>query len=189
MKRRSAPNAKWLYAHCAAPATPNRRSIKNQDDRSCLLNLIALIAVKNPHRRESFRSFHEQIAKRMMHLATATRERWEGQIRRAKAEGYVDKDADVDYQRMRDFVEANECEVRTTTGFHLELELDTFNKVLPFFFRRKWVLFRAPPHHTGFVTSDDPVCLMWSDPARRRDRHPQATACGIRRSCFLFPMS
>jgi hypothetical protein len=136
------------------------RSIKNDDDRVYLLNLMALMAIKNPARREGWRSAQEQLWKRVLDMATATPERWAGQIRRAKAAGDVAPDADEDYQRMREFVEADQFRITVPTGRHLELEMQSFETVLPFFFHRKWVLFRAPVGKTGFVTSDHPVCLM-----------------------------
>ena len=145
------------------------RSIKNDDDRAYLLNLMALIAIKNPRHREGWRSAQEQICKKILDLATATPERWASQIRRAKADGYIDADADEDYRRMREFVEADQYKIGVPTDRHLEMEMKAFETVLPFFFHRKWVLFRAPVGATGFVTSDHPVCLMWSDPEAARE--------------------
>jgi hypothetical protein len=84
------------------------RSIKDDDDRTYLLNLMALIAIKNPRHREGWRNAQEQIWKRVLDLATATPERWAGQIRRAKAAGDIEPDADEDYYRARAFIEADQ---------------------------------------------------------------------------------
>ncbi len=163
------------------------RSIKNEDDRAYLLNLMALMAIKNPRRRESWRSAQEHLWKRVLDLATATPERWASQIRRVKAAGEVDPDADEDYERMRAFVEADQYRITVPTGRHLELEMKSFETVLPFFFHRKWVLFRAPADATGFVTSDHPVCLMWSEPEQRGKLFPPGH--GLLRTQILFPIS
>ena len=163
------------------------RSIRNDDDRTYLLNLMALIAIKNPRRREGWRSAQEQLWKRVLDLATATPERWASQIRRAKATGDVAPEADEDYLRIRGFVEADQYRITVPTGRHLEIEMKAFETVLPFFFHRKWVLFRAPVGATGFATSDHPVCLMWSDPEQRGKFHPPGH--GLRRTQILFPIS
>jgi hypothetical protein len=163
------------------------RSIKNENDRAHLLNLMTLIAIKNPRQRESWRSAQEQLWKRVLDLATATPERWASQIRRAKAAGDVDPEADEDYGRMRAFVEADQYRITVPTGRHLEMEMKSFETVLPFFFHRKWVLFRAPVGATGFATSDHPVCLMWSDPEQRGRFFPPGH--GLRRTQILFPIS
>jgi len=163
------------------------RSIKDDDDRTYLLNLMALMAIKNPRHREGWRNAQEQIWKRVLDLATATPERWAGQIRRAKAAGDIEPDADEDYHRARAFIEADQYRITVPTGRHLELEMKAFETVLPFFFHRKWVLFRAPVGATGFATSDHPVCLMWSDPEQRGKFFPPGH--GLLRTQILFPIS
>lgn len=163
------------------------RSISDADDRAYLLNLMALMTIKSPRRRENWRNFVEQITKRRMDLVTATPERFAALIRRAKADGYIDPDAPEDYQRMRDFIEADRYTITVPTGRHIALEMEAFETVLPFFFHRRWVLFRAPPGATGFVTSDHPICLMWTDP-ERRDKFPPP-GHGLRRTQLLFTIS
>src|SRR5271167_3355666 len=79
------------------------RSIANENDRTLLLNLIGLFAVKSPRHRESVRSVHEQMLKRMLLLATATPERWKSQIRQAKATGVLGDDDDTDYETIKEF--------------------------------------------------------------------------------------
>jgi len=79
-------------------------------------------------------------------------------------------EAAENYEAVRAFVEAGKYKVTMQTNVHLALELRSVEAVLPFLFRRKWVLLRAPQGQTGFITSDDPVCLMWSDPEGSRHR-------------------
>jgi Protein of unknown function (DUF4238) len=165
------------------------RSIKGDTDRAYLFNLIAMIAIKNPRRRESFRSFHEQMAKMIMDLATATPERWASQVRRAKKDGFIADDADTNYAKMREFVENNAYRIETTTDYHLELEMSSLNTILPLIFGRTWMLFKAPPGSPGFITSDHPVCLMWSDPKRRGTSRMHPPGFGIRKTQVLFPIS
>jgi hypothetical protein len=143
------------------------KSIQDLDDQTCLFELMTLFAIKTPQHREGVRQFHEQIAKRILSLATATSEIWASETRRAKAAGAIGPDADEDYETMRGFVDADQYKVTMPTNVHLALELQSIEAVLACFFRRKWMLLRAPPGQTGFITSDNPVCLMWSDPARR----------------------
>jgi len=143
------------------------RSIANENDRALLFNFIGLLAVKSPRHREGVRSVHEQIAKRILLLATETRERWESQIQRAKEDGDIAGDVDADYERMRDFVRRDHYSLNLLTPYHVQLELDTFDEILPYIFGRKWVLVKAPPDTTGFITSDHPMCLIWADAAKR----------------------
>jgi hypothetical protein len=164
------------------------RSIKDQEDRAYLFNLMSLMAVKNPRHREGMRDFHEQIIKQMMSLMTATPERWASQVRRAKADGAVSSDSDVNYETMRKFVEEDQYKVSVKPGWHLAMELKSLDAVLPFFFNRNWALFRAPPGKTGFITSDHPICLMWADPKERTRNFP-GPGFGMKRTQIVFPIS
>jgi hypothetical protein len=163
------------------------RSIRDENDRTYLLNLMAMLAVKNPRHRENSRRVQEQLWKRVLDVATATPEMWASQIRRAKASGDIESDADTEYTKMRAFIEADQYKIEVPTGRHLEQEIKSFETVLPFFFRRHWVLLKAPRRQTGFVTSDHPVCLMWSDPARRE--HFKGPGHGRRGTQIVFPIS
>src|SRR5260370_37307056 len=63
------------------------RSIKDENDRVPLFNLIAALATKNPRLREEVRGFQDRTAKLVMEVATSTRERWEAHIRGVQRAG------------------------------------------------------------------------------------------------------
>jgi Protein of unknown function (DUF4238) len=140
------------------------KSIRHPEDRSYLINLVGSWAIRNPRLRERWRDFEEQIMKQVMSLATATPERWASQVARTKAAGYINKDADTDYAKMRKFVTEDRYRIEVPTGRHIALEMKGFKAVLPHLFKRKWALLRCQNSSGGFVTSDYPVSLMWSDP-------------------------
>jgi hypothetical protein len=142
-------------------------NLKNADDRAILLNFIGFIAIRNPRHRETFRDFNEQVMNRMMDLSTATKERWENQMKRAREAGYLKDTKNISYEEMRDFVEKKEYRIELDTGFHTSTEMHGFDAILPTLFNRKWVSFTPPEGSSGFIASDHPVCLMFSDPKMR----------------------
>lgn len=163
------------------------RTIDHPDDRAYLFNLIGLIATKNPRLRKTFADAHEHLLKVVMDLATATPKLWEAQVKQAQNDGLLPEKIGVDYKTMREFVERDEFKVITPTDTHLAIELTVLDRVLPHIFQRKWLLFRAPAT-AGFITSDHPMCLMWSDPAQRGQSHfPPGLA--LRRTQLLFPVA
>jgi Protein of unknown function (DUF4238) len=163
------------------------RSLKNIDDRALLLNFIALLALRNPRLRESIRDFHERVAKVILDFTLATPERWARHVKGATEAGFMHPDADTDYAKAKEFQEKIEFRLELATNRHIQLEMDTFDKILPLFFQRRWWLMKAPQNSGGFVTSDHPVCLMWSDPKERREM--RAPGFGMRRTQVIFPIS
>jgi hypothetical protein len=166
------------------------RSIQNENDRAILFKYMALLAAKNPQLRENFRVAHQHMVKVIMDLAMSTPERWASHMARAKRDGYLPADAPDDYEKMRDFLQAlerGEHRIDTLPSMHVPMEVQAANTVLPLIFGRKWWLLKAPGNATGFITSDHPICLMWSDPAERARMPPP----GLRHSHtgLVFPIS
>ena len=52
--------------------------------------------------------------------------------------------------------------------------------------RRKWVLIKAPERSGGFITSDHPAILMWSDPKMRAGLY--GPGFGLTGTEVLFPV-
>ncbi|OCK56763.1 DUF4238 domain-containing protein [Bradyrhizobium sp. LMTR 3] len=162
------------------------RSLNNDDDRLLLMNLIGITAIRNPRRRENIRGFHERTAEIIMDLATSTKERWEGQMRRMKASGYV-PEHDVPYEELRRFVVEKAFRLEVSTERHIQLELHSLDAVLRTLLDRKWVVLLAPKETGGFITCDHPVCLMFSDPKRRGGFH--GPGHGLPGTEVIFPIS
>ena len=97
--------------------------------------------------------------KQVMRLVTATPERWASQMARAKAAGYIRKDAPIEYGKTRELVTEDKYRVEVPTGRHIILEMGGLEAILPYLFQRKWALFKCESNSGGFVTSDHPVCL------------------------------
>jgi len=70
---------------------------------------------------------------------------------------------------------------------HIALELSGFDNLLPFLFGRKWTLLKAQPDTGGFITSDHPVCLMWTDPKLHGGVY--GPGFGLAKTEVLFPLT
>jgi hypothetical protein len=140
-------------------------SIAVENDRIALINLICAFALRNPRTRESIRDAQEQVVKKMAKLMVATPQRWATHVERIK-EKHADR-PEIAYQDVKQFVERDGYKVLVPTERHIQLEIDTFNRLLPIFLRRNWMLLKASDGSGGFITSDHSVVLMWSDPKMR----------------------
>jgi hypothetical protein len=72
------------------------------EDFAVLMNLIGLMAVRNPHHRHAMDDFHADIARKTMRLVLATKDRWNGTVRRMKADG-IEIDESISYEDLKQF--------------------------------------------------------------------------------------
>ena len=77
--------------------------------------------------------------------------------------------------------------LKIPTQRHIQLEVGMFDKMLPILLERKWLLLRAPKGSGGFITSDHPVVLAWSDPKMRGGFY--GPGFGLTGTDVYFPIS
>lgn len=141
------------------------RTLEDSEAWLHVLNLAALFAVRTPRMRESVREFHERVARTMMDLTLAKPERWESSVRQARAAGHLPADNNATYEQVKAFHERGEYKVSVSTAHHIGLEFHVFESVLRTLAGRKWTLYVAAADSGGFITTDNPVCLMNTDGA------------------------
>lgn len=160
-------------------------NLENENDRALIFNFMCLLSLRNPRQREIVRDFQERVMKQVMALLIATPQRWESHVRKAAAAGYITRN-DLSYEQMKKFVNEDQYTLQTSTNYHIKLEIELFDKVLPSFFQRRWMVLSASERSGGFITSDHPVCLMWSDPDRQGVFPPGHRLKGTQ---IVFPLS
>ena len=89
---------------------------------------------------------------------------------------------------MRRFVDEGNFTVEVPTTRHVAMEMSALDTIIPLLGQRRWMLVRATADTGGFVTSDHPVCLMWSYPGLR-GQGPYSPGFGLRRTQVVFPIS
>ena len=165
----------------------NTSSLKNEDDRAVLLNFICLLALRNPAIRENIRAFTADILKKTMELVLATKERWEEHIKRMRKERPIEGEEAISYEDIKAYFDKGDFTIALKNEWHIQLELDMFEKTLATFFGRGWMLLKAPSDTNGFVTSDHPTCLMWADPRQRSSFY--GPGLGVPGTHLFFPIS
>jgi hypothetical protein len=164
-----------------------KESVDDAEDAGLLLNFVTLLAIRNPRLRETIRDFHERVATQIVRVALATPERWTREMEKARAAGAITSKRDVSYEEMKKFVESGNYTMSLRTERHIQLEAGSFEKVLPFIFRRKWILLKVAKEAGGFITSDHPVCLTYTGP--RAEGFAARPGFGLQNTEVLFPIS
>lgn len=149
-------------------------------DWNLILNLIALIAVRNPQLRESFNSSREHAIRVMAGMLASDKRLWEGHIKKARESG--EDIPDVSFEEFQDFAERGEYDIEFHPQGNLEVEFNAIDTVLPLLGQRMWSLLIAPPDGPEFICSDHPVALTW------KPGHKGPIGYGRRHSEVFFPL-
>ena len=173
-----------------AKALNDLQTTRSLDDKitfAVIMNLIALVAVRNPQTRHQWSDFQSEVHKKMLGLTLATEERWKSTARRMKEDG-IDIDENVTFAQMREFYERDEYNIVTNREHHITIELEGINTVLPFLFNRNWTLLIASDDAGPFVTSDRPVALTWKHPENVPPIFRESPGFGMQDTRIVFPV-
>jgi hypothetical protein len=157
------------------------------EDANWTLNFMALLAVRSPEMRENLRGFHEQVAKRVMDVALATKDRWEGQAARMRADGVpVDE---VSYEDVKAFHEGEQYKVTLAREYHIGTEFKMMDAVLELLGQRLWTVYTTHGSTGEFLTTNRPVTLTYIDPEKIPPFYRQSPGFGLSNTEVHFPLT
>jgi hypothetical protein len=82
----------------------------NDHDWNWILNLLGLIAVRNPQRRESFNYSHEQVIHRIGDLLVSDKKIWDHHVKKARESG-ANIDDNVSFEDVKQFVKRRKYQI------------------------------------------------------------------------------
>lgn len=141
------------------------RGFPSNEHRNLVLNLMAMLAVRNPRVRSAFGQFLSEIHERQLSVMLQSRGRWESIRDRAIADGAPAMPG-VDYADVKHAFRSGQIEVRADKTYLVRLDLEMVDPVLRALNIREWSFLTALPGNQ-FVTSDDPVVLDFYDGRER----------------------
>ncbi|OIQ66078.1 hypothetical protein GALL_523580 [mine drainage metagenome] len=116
-----------------------------------------------------------------------SRETYDASVQEAKQHGALPADYDVSYDEMKTAFGGGGFKLVLKNNALVSLELQLLDHIMPLLLKRGWHLLRAPEGSGGFITSDRPFFLMWSDPAMRTG--PEAPGLALTGTDIYFPIS
>ncbi|MEK6686292.1 MAG: DUF4238 domain-containing protein [Pseudomonadota bacterium] len=129
-------------------------------DWNLILNLLGLIAVRNPKLRGSFNRSREQVLKQIADLLVSDKKIWDRRVEKARA-AEEDISDSVSFEDVRRFVENGNYGIEFHPQGNLRVEFHAFDQLLPLLGRRTWSVLVAPSDGPKFICSDHPVTLAW----------------------------
>lgn len=175
-----------LESEMAGPLTEviEARDFPSADHFSYVMNLAALLSVRNPGPRSQMEKFHQSIADKVLRLVTSSKEVWESQTRQMKEDGY-ELSGSVTFEDMKRFREEKRYTIVIDQTHLIGLEFEMIDPVLKTLSNRNWC-FATAPEGSQYATSDNPVCLEWANELRRSN---MPVGHGLRGTNLIFPLS
>ncbi len=160
---------------------------ENGKDREDIINLITLLAVRNPRTRDDMEKVYTELFQAIVATPFEDPARWDAVVERLKAIGQWPDGAPVDFEGHKKFVDENKHKLKPHKNFTLEMELGATERVYPYFDARKWRILKAKNDSGGFVTTDHPVCVH--RPGGLNYGQQFAPGAGLSDRDILFPLS
>lgn len=155
------------------------------DHVSSIINLVGVLVVRTPKGRESRRQIAERIVKDSFRKHTASREAFDAHEERTREQRQIHNIPDFPYEIVKAYVDNDQYSVELSTMHHIEQELPMYREIFPYLRDRQWRLWIASADSGGFVTSDNPVGIVW------QERHSDGSMPGLAspNSSVSFPIS
>lgn len=138
------------------------RTFPDATEFNVILNLVGLMAVRNPRIRDMFNEAREQTMHMIGEVLVSDRRIFESHMRRAAEAGYI-SDMNVSFEDLKKFVEERQYTIEFHPQGNSRIEFEAFDKLLPILGQRTWSLFLTPPEGPEFICSDHPVTLIWKN--------------------------
>ncbi|MFM9940215.1 MAG: DUF4238 domain-containing protein [Hyphomicrobiaceae bacterium] len=154
-------------------------SLAQKDDLHLVLNLVGMFAARNPDLRGRLEQFTRDFVMRMAKLSVQSPEMYAQSARRHGTS---------DYEDMKAFIDGGEFKISIKRNFLIGQELAVAGPIVDMLARRRWSLLKTDPVATGgFITSDHPVCLDWTNPMPKGPFN--SPGFGLTSTVVVFPLT
>lgn len=170
-----------------APALERIKEVKSlakDEDRASFVNFMAAIALRNPWRREAIGQIHDEAVRRQLRAKFGTKEAWEKSVAEMKAAGVWNDAASVTFEEMQ--AALKDAKFPIPKELNMIVEIDHHDYLTELLWNRKWQVVVGQEGTGGFVTSDDPVCLRWTDGQPHGGLSP---GFALKETEIIFPLS
>lgn len=133
--------------------------LPEDDQLNYILNLMALLAVRNPAMRRSVTAARRHERRIIGDLLASDRRLYESHVRRAREGGFV-SGPEVPFEQMREVFRRDDP-IEINPQEHLQTELRVFREILSSLGSRSWSLLIGARDAPDFVTCDHPVSLAY----------------------------
>jgi hypothetical protein len=138
-----------------------KKSIADQKDRAAMVNLMAAMTMRNPKRRKEMGGVIDRATRYLL----GKKERYDEYTAEMKRAG---KQPEFSLEELRSELEG--IDFTPSKEGVMAAEIDQHDHVTELLWSKKWQLVIASDDSGGFVTTDDPVTIRWTDGQEHEER-------------------
>jgi len=154
----------------------------SDEDYHFIINLLGLMAVRNPQSRKSINWSRQEKIHLMANLLVSDKKIFDHHLNKSQEAGYV-AETNVSFEQMKQFIEERRYRIEFAPKGDHRVEFHNFDQLLPILGQRIWSLLVAPSPGPGFICSDHPVALTWKNPDSR-----VPIGYGLKNTEVFFPL-
>lgn len=152
------------------------KSIADEKNKAAIVNLMAAMTIRNPKRRKEVSKVIENFTRSFL----GKKENLDAHVADTKKQG---KNVDLTIEEVRNGLA--EMDLTPSRESIIAAEIDQHDPAAERLWNKKWQLMIASDDSGGFVTTDDPVTIRWTDGQEHADRPGLAE----NNSEIIFPLS
>jgi hypothetical protein len=153
-----------------------KKSLADEKDRAAIVNLMAAMTIRNPKRRKEMGSVMDRATRFLL----GKKERYDEYAAEMRRAG---KQPEFSLEELRS--ELKNMDFSPSKEGVMAAEVDQHDHVTQRLWNKKWQIVISSDDSGGFVTTDDPVTIRWTDGQEHDDRPGMAEE----NSEIIFPLS
>ncbi|WP_293935767.1 DUF4238 domain-containing protein [Iodobacter sp.] len=157
-------------------------------NKNIILYMMALFTLRSPHKRAQFDKFRSKILERMLDITLSSKEQYENQINKIKErETFYTKK--TSYEDVKNLHENKGYTLSFQNESYIQMEFVGIDAILPCLHNRNWLLLKSTLESGPFITTDNPVSLIWANPESIPPFYRSAPGFGLKGTQVYFPLS
>jgi hypothetical protein len=165
------------------------RCIPSGEKYSILINYITLQIIRTPKFRTDYHkmlsSIGDQMHKITLQIITQSKAYFEKYIEDMLARKPHLKKEDFEYEKIKNSIDNVTIEADIDQNYYVEQSIKLTDKLLPLLGNRIWRTFVPKNGNSHFITSDNPVALIWSD----QKNYGRPIGYGLEGTDVIFPIN
>lgn len=166
-----------------------KKRLPSKEKYDILMNYVALQIVRTPAYRNDFEKsvskIYDQIGKLSLHVLLQSKEYFDKYVDEMLQRKPHLRKEDFNYEKIYKEYKNITIQAEIDQNYHVKHAIKMIDGLLPYLGSRNWSVLSPIENKQHFITSDNPVVLIWSEPSNFNI----PIGYGLRNTDIIFPIN